>query len=244
MARSRRWILWFAAVAGMSQNLAGCAVWNLAASRELVKESTAYEQQPAGATGGLLIVGDSTAVGTGASAPARSLAGLIGADHPRLRIVNRGADGAKLEDIVAQLGGAERFDAVLILGGGNDVIRYSRYEDVATALDEILKRAKARAPNVIFMPMGNVGNAPFFVRPYSWLMEERSARIHSLVRDACYLQKVSYVNLFKPYEADPFAKQPQLYHARDGLHPSDAGYRAWYEELRQQASLEQKLPRR
>lgn len=244
MIRSRALIVLSAAVAGMVLALSGCTVWNLADSRELVKESKAYEQQPAGATGGLLIVGDSTAVGTGASSAKTSLAGLIGADHPRLRIVNRGADGAKLEDIVGQLGGTERFDAVLILGGGNDVIRFTRYEDVAVSVDEILKRAKALAPNVIVMPMGNVGNAPFFVRPYSWLMEERSARIHSIVRDAAFLQKASYVNLFKSYETDPFVKQPGLYHARDGLHPSDAGYRAWYEELRKQAPLEQKLPRR
>lgn len=244
MSRSRASFLRFAAMAAALLALSGCAVWDLAESRELVRKSEPYQQAPQGATGGLLVVGDSTAVGTGASVPRMSLAGLVGADYPRLRIVNRGADGARLADIARQLEGGERFDAVLIMGGGNDVVRYTPYDEISAAVNDVLRRAKALAPNVVFMPMGNVGNAPFFVPPYTLLMEERSKRLHSMVRDAAFLQGAAYINLYKSREADPFARDPATYHARDGLHPSDAGYRAWYEELKKQAPLERRLPRR
>jgi lysophospholipase L1-like esterase len=39
-----------------------------------------------------LVVGDSTAVGTGASSPLHSLPGLISTDYSHLEIVNRAAD--------------------------------------------------------------------------------------------------------------------------------------------------------
>jgi len=61
--------------------------------------------------------GDSTGVGTGASSPRNSLAGLIARDHPRLRIDNRARDGATLADVVAQLAGEERYDVILVQAG-------------------------------------------------------------------------------------------------------------------------------
>jgi len=49
-----------------------------------------------------------------------------------------------------------------------------------------------------------------------------------------------YVSLFEERENDPFAQQRDL-NAKDGLHPSDAGYRLWLDQLMLQADLQQRL---
>lgn len=103
--------------------VSGCAAWRLAQARELAYRSEPFSQFPAVPSMRLLIVGDSTAVGTGASSPQASLAGLIAQDHPQWLIDNRGQDGALFADVVRQLAIEEHYDMVLVLAGGNDVIR-------------------------------------------------------------------------------------------------------------------------
>lgn len=219
----------------------GCAAWRIRQSVELARQSEPYQVTPAGARARLLVVGDSTAVGTGASAPAASVAGLIARDHPLLTVVNRARDGARFSDIAGQLESEEKFDVILVLGGGNDVIRLTRAELLEQDVARTAELARTRARVVIFMPAGNVGNAPFFFAPWSWLMTERARKLHGHVRQAAADNGALYVNLFKEKADDPFAQRPGELHASDGLHPSDAGYRLWYDELKTQAGLSDRL---
>jgi hypothetical protein len=105
-----------AAVAGGLLLLnAGCAVSRLGIAKDLAERSVPFQRQPAAPTYRLLVIGDSTAVGTGASAPEASLAGLIARDHPSWAIANRASDGARFADLPGQLRRGETWDAVLIL---------------------------------------------------------------------------------------------------------------------------------
>jgi len=219
----------------------GCAAWRIRQSVELARQSEPYQTAPADASASLLIVGDSTAVGTGASTPGASVAGLIARDHPRLTIVNRARDGAKFSDIARQLEGNERFDAILVLGGGNDVIRFTRESQLEHETARTAELARVRARMVVFMPAGNVGSAPFFFPPWSWLMTQRSQTLHRLVQQAAADNGALYVNLYKEKSQDPFAQRPDELNAADGLHPSDAGYSLWYEELNRQAGFSDRL---
>lgn len=220
--------------------VSGCAAWRLGQARDLTARSEPLSQRPADPAVRLLIVGDSTAVGTGASSPRTSLAGLIAQAHPRLLVDNRGRDGALLADVAAQLAIDERYDIVLVLAGGNDVIRLRDREAMRADVERIARAAAERAPLVLLMPAGNVGNAPFFFPPLSWLMTSRSRALHRFVADAAAREGLVYVNLFRERAADPFVADPAL-NAADGLHPSDAGYRHWWAQLQAQGVLAARL---
>lgn len=236
MKRARTvWALCLAAGAVLLTGT-GCAVWRIGQSAELARESKAWQQQPANSTLRLLIVGDSTGVGTGASSGLGSLAGLIGTSQPTWAIDNRSRDGARFRDLAAQLEGSEHFDIVLVQAGGNDVIRLRGLQALERDIEQVANLARARGHRVILMPAGNVGNAPFFLAPLSWLMTERSRALHRLVKEAAGRIGADYVNLFHEREDDPFVRDPQL-NARDGLHPSDAGYKVWLQALQTQAGV-------
>ncbi len=214
----------------------GWTAWKLRASAELVRASEPLQAAPPSPAASLLIVGDSTAVGTGASAPSHSVAGLLAQRHPGLRIVNRAQDGARYEDFIRQLQqNGEVFDTVLVLGGGNDVLRATPEATLRSQVRRALGLAHQRGAQVVVMPPGNVGNAPAWPRPVGWWMDHRSRRLHAAARDAARATGAHYVGLYRPRAEDPFAQRPRELHARDGLHPSDAGYRLWMDELERQA---------
>lgn len=219
--------------------LSGCTVWRIGESAALARRSEPLQQLPTDATVKMLIVGDSTAVGTGASSAQHSVAGLLAHDHPRLRIDNRARDGARFSHVLDQLGtlgSGDRYDLVLVQAGGNDVIRLRGADALQNDIDRVIARAREHSDRVIVMPAGNVGNAPFFFPPVSWWMTHRARDLHRFVRTAAAQHGAVYVKLFHEKADDPFVRRPEL-NARDGLHPSDAGYRVWFDQLMAQADL-------
>ena len=218
---------------------AGCVAWRVAQTVNLARASEALNVTPDMPGASLLIVGDSTGVGTGAGSPQTSLAGLLASAYPNLRIVNLARDGAKFGAIAYQLAGTERFDMILILGGGNDVIRMTSEATLRDNLDRAITRATTRSDHVIVMPAGNVGNAPFFFAPLSWWMSRRARVLHDAASDMARAHGASFVDLYRDRNADPFAQAPDNMHARDRLHPSDAGYAFWFSELERQAHVSQ-----
>ena len=218
----------------------GRTAWRLHQSIELTRLSEPLQRSPERPSMRLLIVGDSTAVGTGASAPQASVAGLLAQVFPRLQIDNRARDGSTFAQLLAQLGGDQRFDMVLVMAGGNDVVRLRGLQALQNDIDRVMRRALERGALVVVMPAGNVGNAPLFFPPVSWLMTWRSRQLHAFVSEAASRHGVVVVNLFRERADDPFIEQPSL-NAQDGLHPGDAGYRVWFGELMAQAALSQRL---
>jgi lysophospholipase L1-like esterase len=219
--------------------VAGCAAFRIEEGRKLVRASRPFSIAPADANATLLVVGDSTGVGTGASSPEQSVAGRLSRRFPRLAVDNRSENGARVADVLRQLGDAStpRYDVILIQAGGNDVIDFTGEGTLREGLEELARRAAGRARLVILMPAGNVGDAPFFFPPLNWLMTSRSRTLHALVREAAQQSGADYVNLFKEKADDPFARDPERLHAADRLHPSDDGYALWESELLTQSGL-------
>ncbi|MFT7400733.1 MAG: lysophospholipase L1-like esterase [Hydrogenophaga sp.] len=226
----KAWLLVGLAAAAALLVIGGCTASRISAAAQLARESEPFQHNPPNAALRLLIVGDSTGVGTGASAPKHSVAGLLAQSFPRLAIENRARDGATFAGVVQQLERGGRFDLVLLMAGGNDVIRFRSEDAMSADVQRSLALAHAMAPRVAVMPAGNVGNAPFFFAPLSGVMSARSRTLHAVVSQVAAAASTQYINLYQEAETDPFARDKDL-HAKDGLHPSDAGYRVWRDEL-------------
>jgi lysophospholipase L1-like esterase len=215
--------------------------WHLARSVRLARKSRPFSTLPPAPAASLLIVGDSTGVGTGASAPQYSLAGQIARVYPNLRILNLAQDGARFAEIADQLSGTRRFDLILILGGGNDVIRMTGGAALGSDIERAIARACARSSHVIVMPAGNVGNAPVFYPPLTWLLRRRARTLHHAAARSAQAHGAVFVDLYRERANDPFARHPERMNASDRLHPNDAGYAYWFAELERQAQISQRI---
>jgi len=241
-----RWVV-VAVAAGGLLLLAGCTVWRLGEARDLARASEPFTQSPANPRLHMLVVGDSTGVGTGASSPTNSVAGLLGTAYPRLAIQNLARDGARFEAVPGQIRAAAApasgFDVILVSAGGNDVIRGSDADEMTAALDASFSAARQRLAEgglLLVQPAGNVGNSPFFPLPLSGLMNDRAEVMHQAVRSAAARHDAVLIDMAREKENDPFVQNKAL-NASDGLHPSDAGYRVWRDELLAQSGLKSKL---
>jgi len=227
----------FLAVLAAAASVGGSTMQNIRRAARLTRLSRPFHASPKAAKASLLIVGDSTALGTGASTPQASLAGRIASQYPLLRVRNLARAGARFADIAEQLDNAGRHDLILVAGGANDVMRFTSQPRLARDIDLTLQRAASQAGRVILVPAPNVGNAPFFPRPLSWLLSHRARLLHRLARASAGTVGAAYVDLYREPAADPFAQDPQRLIAADRLHPSDAGYAVWFDELERQAPL-------
>lgn len=209
-------------------------------SRSVSAEGVAFQQTPERVTARLLVVGDSTGVGTGADDPAQSIAGRIGRDFPAALIENRAVNGALTQAVDEQIGSAERsrYDAVLIQVGGNDALRFTPRERLETAIRSAIDAARGRSPRVALMSTGDLGDAPAVPWPLSYLFRARAAMVRDLFAEVARDLDCEYVDLWLPAGTpNPFKREPDRYYARDGLHPAGPGYGAWYSTLREQVPL-------
>jgi lysophospholipase L1-like esterase len=206
---------------------------------ELAARSEPFTARPEQPLGTLLIVGDSTGVGTGAADPAESVAGRIGTALPRLRIDNLAVNGALTRELPEQLRQAplQHYDAVLVQVGGNDILRFTPLAALRDATRETLRRAQGLAPCVVMMSTGDVGTAPAIPWPLSDVYSWRSRRVRELFIAVSGEAGVDYVNLYDPGQDNPFLREPERYYAADGLHPAGPGYGAWFDELRRGSRL-------
>lgn len=190
----------------------------------------------------LLLVGDSTAVGLGAKSTEDSIAGRLAHDFPQASIENHAELGARIACVLGQLAAVHgSYDAVLIVAGGNDVLRRTPYFELRIALEAVITRAREVAPLVILINSGNVGGAPLFGWPLSILLSRRSLQVRRIFALTCRRTRAQFVNLTYVPRRDPFGRQRELYFAEDGLHPSSAAYQYCYDMLKRRTRLTRQL---
>jgi lysophospholipase L1-like esterase len=213
---------------------------------DLAALSAAFECRAPVAGPRVLFVGDSVAVGCGATRPEDSIAGLVSLDFPHATIVNRARNGARVSEAIAQLraAGDERFDAILMNVGGNDILKRTPRSRLPQHVDELLREARQRSGCVICTTSPNIGLMPMFFPPLSWWLTRRSRQLRDLFATAAARHGAHYVNFFHPRATDPFSREARRFYAPDGLHPSTECYRYVYAELRATTPLAQVLAAR
>lgn len=179
----------------------------------------------------ILVVGDSSGSGIGATHPALSLAGLVGEKYKDADVVNVAVTGAKTRDAVSQLQAMPgSFDLIVILVGGNDIVYFTPYHQLSKDLGTALMIACEKGKHVLLSPTGNVGDVLLFPAPVRWILARRSRAIRQLFTEqvAAAAGDVRYADLYREGAADPFFVDPKKYFAADLFHPSDAGYADWF----------------
>ncbi len=187
----------------------------------------------------VLIVGDSTARGTGAQKVEDTIAGRLRRDFPNVEIQNNSMNGAITKQVLPQLQKArdQKFDLVFVATGGNDIVYLSNMQHMRSALVVVLEEAiRLSNHRVIVLFYANFGSAPIFPPWILWFLRRRTRRVHAIFRDVCGELKVPCIELYTDFidaSFDPnfFANDPKRYYAKDFIHPSGDGYGLWYRRI-------------
>lgn len=200
---------------------------NFNESKELVGKSERFERDIPNPDKKILIIGDSTAVGTGVSSKERSIAGLISKDYRNASVENIAFNGAKLKDFLKFDTKNKKYDFILIQLGANDILYWSSFKEIENNLREVLIGAKKKSGKVVILHSGNVGFAPFFPKPFDSIYEKRTKKVRDIYLNLTKELGVIYVDIYsKDFENPSEAKNREIY-AEDKLHLSDEGYKIW-----------------
>ncbi len=182
----------------------------------------------------ILILGDSTAVGTGASSPDDTIAGRLARDFPDSQIINLAENGGLIRDLTTQIASVkdQQFNMIIISAGGNDVWHFSRQKNIRKHLAAVFAETTRMSDHhVVFLLYNNIGSAPIFPRPIQAILKIYGSRMHASVRLAADAARIPVIELFTNDADNPFIKNPAELFARDGIHPSSRGYELWYNRM-------------
>lgn len=201
-------------------------------SETLVNAAMPYERAGSDAVP-MLVLGDSTAVGVGADAPADSVAGRTASYLSATSVENYAVSGAVTADLMGQLARAKlsHYRLILIQIGGNDIIRFHGAEETSRTLSSALEKLP-NADKVVVISAGDVGGAtlfPFFLRPFYTRL---NLAYHAAFAETAREHGAIYVNLYDDPGRVKINDDPGTYLAADGLHPSSAGYELWFDAIR------------
>ncbi len=192
--------------------------------------------QKSGSEKRILVIGDSTAVGTGASSSSTSLAGLLSLHFPKAVIENRGINGARTAELIPRLQNLQNnsFDLVMIHIGGNDTVHFTNLSQLSNDIRNVIDLTKNLSNNVVLVSTGNVGTARLLPFGTRWLFAARTRKVRDRFIQASQEKNIQYVDLYRAPAIDPFAIDPDTYYAKDQFHPSDAGYADWFSLIKKQ----------
>lgn len=178
----------------------------------------------------VLFLGDSTAVGTGASSNLYSTSGWFSQDFPDAAIDNYSRNGlrlAGLNEILSRLDG-RHYDLTVMQIGCNDIIYMTPLAKIKTRAGEAVRLAKNISENVIILHCGDLGKSELFLWPLKELYRWRSMKVRDMYR-ANEDARVSYVDII---EMEKSVKDIQATYSADHLHLNDEGYHIWYQFIK------------
>lgn len=217
-------------------------------ARALAEQGQRFERRLCAKGPAVLILGDSTGVGVGARCPEESIAGLLAADFPDADIVNISVSGARVCDTVARarkFNGLERhFDVALLHVGGNDVVRNTPMESLSEACEELMVELPRLARRTVWLGPPNIGMAPLFPVPFSWVLAARSRAAAAIFAQSAARHGVAFVDFSAREHAVRFARGRSGHFAVDGFHPSSSSYSYGYAAARQAMGLDAREPNR
>lgn len=190
-----------------------------------------FEQRLAQPSHTLLIAGDSTALGTGASRPESSLSGLFARAHPDWTVLVQGRNGLFLRQLPMLLEHHPPVDTVVLLAGGNDVLQNSLDIEMVAAVKRAIAAAKRLAARVAVVCQGNLGNVPLFPEKMRRRLEEKSRVLRRTLRQESQRHGAVFIDLFYERDRGSWRDASDGFYSIDLFHPGDGGYRRWFEKM-------------
>jgi lysophospholipase L1-like esterase len=210
-------------------------------ARRLARAGRRFERRLSAQRATVLVLGDSTGVGVGATLPEESVAGLLAADYPDADIVNVAVSGTRVAGAIAQvrlcLEAGLRFDLALLHVGGNDVVANTPLHQLTDDCDTLLRELGRLADRTVWLGPPDLGLAPLFPRPYAWVMASRSRAASRVFSAAAARHHVVFVDFSAPAHVAYFRKRRRNHFALDGFHPNSASYKYGYAAARQMLGL-------
>lgn len=183
----------------------------------------------------ILILGDSTAYGTGAHKPEDTIAGRFARDFPNSQIINLSKNGALIKDLKNQIKSVhdQTFNMIIISCGGNDVFRFTRIQTILDDLSYVFRELEHCTPKgkIIFLLYNNIASAPLFPSLVRFFVKKHGFKVQKAIQNSAIAQHVRVIELFVHDAYNPFLKNPEILFSKDGIHPSSRGYELWYNRM-------------
>jgi lysophospholipase L1-like esterase len=188
---------------------------------------------PAGRPVRIVALGDSLALGTGASAPRNAFIFRafvrVRERHPGSRIDDYAIGGSTAADVlrlqVPRLAHVHA-DAVVVCVGGNDVVRRVTAEQFAATYAKLIAAVRARQPHAAIVCCGvpDVGLSPLFTGADHDAVARLSLAGDAAVRAVARRNRAAFVDLY----ATTLRARNEVnrFLSDDRFHPSDSGYAA------------------
>lgn len=203
---------------------------------KLARAAVVFEKDIPSAPYHFLFLGDSTAVGVGASDPEHSLAGLFSKDFPNAAIENRGVSGMRVHGLLEtfQPKPHERYDLVVINIGGNDIVRFTDPASYTADIKTIFERARSISDNVVVLHGGDIVHVPFFPWPVGYAYLGKTEKLRGVFIEAASKTGVHYIDIYSAEKTDPRSSVRSMWFAADAFHPNNTSYQFWYEQIRKE----------
>lgn len=184
----------------------------------------------------LVVIGDSTAVGVGASALKYTYPWLL-ADHLasrfRVRLNVIGRSGARMAGVAGEfVREAVAFgpDVAIIGIGANDVTHLTRLKTFSKNLRSSIRELEASAV-ITLVALGPRFDSPAIPQPLRALAQLRARALNRTIKRTAASEGVVVLDLPSGI-GKSFALDRDLY-CPDGFHPSDKGYALWAEVMKE-----------
>jgi lysophospholipase L1-like esterase len=183
----------------------------------------------------LVVIGDSTAIGVGASSLEGTYPRLLArhlAKRFRVSLEVLGRSGARMSHAAHELApqGAKLRPDISIIGiGANDVTHVTplpRFGGDLTKAIEVLRRTGA----TVLVALGPRFDAPVLGQPLRLIAQARARALNRTIKKVARGSGVEILDLPMGV-GTAFARDRTLY-CVDGFHPSDLGYAAWADAMK------------
>lgn len=205
-------------------------------SKNLIKETVKFSNESNDTKKTLLVLGDSTAYGVGASKTEDSLPALVASFVGATYTENYSISGAKIENLESQIQKIKRnqYDLILLQIGANNIVARDDVDESSKKLEEKLQELQKLSKRVVLLTAGDVGGALAIPFPFRSYYKNLTLTYHEKFQALADRVGVTYVNLYDEPSVDPFILQPEVYFAPDMFHPSSEGYKVWFTKVQKQ----------